>query len=391
MRRDRLRVGIDARALCGRFTGDRTYWLHLIAALLQRAERGEDGCPDYHLYTRMPIPDGLLSVASSVIVHVVPSANDRLWTLVAWPRALRAAGIDVAHTQYTVPVRPPCPVVTTIHDISFRLHPPWFPLRDRLLLNLTVPIALRQASRVLTVSESSRRDILRTYRCATGTVVATPLAAGPAYQPVLQETARALVKERWSLADPYLLSVGVLQPRKNLGLLVEAYARARQDYGLTAPLVLTGKRGWGYESLVGAVSRLGIGPHVVLTDYVHDEDMPALYSAASALAYPSLYEGFGLPPLEAMACGCPALVSDAPAMPEVAGEAGWVLPAREPGPWAQAMASISSDAALRQVWSARGRRRSGDFRWDRTAALTAQVYADAVAGRASSTSVQGGR
>jgi len=378
---ERLRVGIDARALCGRFTGDRTYWMHLIRALLERAERGLDGRPEYRLYARTPLPADAPPLPAVATVHVIPSANDRLWTMFTWPRALREDRMDVAHTQYTVPARAPCPVVTTIHDISFKLHPQWFRWRDRVLLNLTVPIALRRSARVITVSESSRRDIVTAYGVPESGVVATLLAAGPAYRPVPQETARRLVKGLWGLDEPYLLSVGVLQPRKNLSMLLEAYALARRELGLRARLVITGKRGWGCETLTLALQRLGIEDDVLLTGYVPDEHLPGLYSAALAFVYPSLYEGFGLPPLEAMACGCPALVSSAPAMPEVAGECAWLLPVEDPRAWAHAMTEIATDGGLRERWSALGRTRSGAFRWDRTAALTARVYAEAAAAR----------
>lgn len=390
-----MRIGIDGRALTGRFTGDRTYWLNLLRALLAGPTSAASGAGcrvseasappsaehrapetehEYIVYSRLPLPPDALPAAPNLTLRAVPATNDRLWTLLTFPRALRQDGIDLAHTQYTIPLRASCPIITTVHDISFRLYPEWFPRKHRLLMNLTVPASMRRASVVITDSESSRRDILRIYRLPPEKVAAIPLAAGPEFAPVPQEIARRTVKERFGLDRPYVLAVSVLQPRKNQPLLLEAFARARMKADLPHCLVLTGKKGWGCEELTRMASRLRLADALVFTGYVEDADLPPLYSAADAMAHPALYEGFGLTPLEAMACGAPTLVSDAPAMPEVVGDGAWVLPVMDAATWGEALVCVLTDPATRAFWSERGRRRAAAFRWARTAAETRAVY-----------------
>jgi glycosyltransferase involved in cell wall biosynthesis len=368
-----MKIGIDGRALTGRYTGDRTYWLNLLReyAASSSGKRSKD---QFVVYSRLPLPKEALPESSSISSHVIPASNDRLWTMMAFPRALREDGVDLAHTQYTTPLRSPCPVVTTVHDISFRLYPEWFPRKHRLLLNLTVPASMRRARRVITDSESSRRDILRVYRLDPDRVKSIPLAASPDFEPQPKAESQSVVNRKYGFDGPYVLSVSVLQPRKNLPLLLEAFAIARKRQGLPHKLVLTGKRGWGYESLHRIACRLCLTEALVLTDYVPDEDLPMLYSGADATAYPSLYEGFGLPPIESMACGTPTLVSDAPCMPEVAGEGAWVLPVIDAHAWADALGRILTDTKLSDEWRKKALARAAEFSWSRTARDTRAVY-----------------
>jgi len=368
-----MRIGLDGRALTGRFTGDRTYWLNLIR---DHSQSPDDGEHEYVVYSRLPFPDGIIRSAGRVEMRTIPASNDRVWTLVTFPRALKQDRIDIAHTQYTIPLRAPCPVITTVHDVSFRLYPEWFPRKHRILLNLTVPVAMRRAARVITDSMSSRRDILRIYRLDVDHVEAIPLAASPDFAPVPKAEARRRVAGRFGLEGPFIVSVGVLQPRKSLAMLVEAFARAVCSASLPHTLALAGKRGWAYDDIVVQAARLRVTDRLLLTDYVEDSDLPGLYSAADMMAFPSLYEGFGLPPLEAMACGAPTLVSDAPAMPEVAADGALVLPVMDAAAWADGLTLLAQSPDLRRDRSAAGLARSRAFNWAVTGALTRRVYTE---------------
>ena len=324
---------------------------------------------------------------------------------------------DLLHVQYTIPPACPCPIVTTIHDISFRVSPQWFPLKDRLLLNLTIPAAMRHAARVITDSGSSRDDILRAYRVAPEKVVSIPLGLPPEFAAQIeavpaqdavgatnpritenkeaaqnraakQESARQNVNSRYGLNSPYILAVGVLQPRKNLRLLARAFGKAKAKYNLPHQLVLAGKAGWQTEEEAlrqeardGAGTTAGgtdMGASVVFPGYVDDADLPDLYRAADAFAYPSLHEGFGFPPLEAMACGTPTLVSDAPPMPHNVGEAAIVIPARDADAWAEGLAHALTDTDLRAKLTRLGPQRASQFTWEETAARTLSIYREIV-------------
>ncbi|MDQ2799423.1 MAG: glycosyltransferase family 4 protein, partial [Armatimonadota bacterium] len=304
-----MRIGIDARTLSGRYTGDRTYWRGLIGGLA-----AVDTANEYVLYTRLPVegdlPPGL---GPNFTWRQVPTPqNDALWMLSGWPRVLKADGIDIAHTQYNIPLLgTPCPVVTTVHDVSFRIHPALFLPKDRWILNTLVPRSMQKAAAVIAVSESTRRDILRHYpRVPKDHIRVVLESADSRFHPPLngQETARAMANKTLGLDDrPYLLAVGVLQPRKNLALLLDAFALLKLGWKVEGKsplhrLVIAGKRGWLDETdaQVAALPE-EVTRDIVLPGYVADEDLPLLYGGAEALCYPSRYEGFGLPPLEAMA------------------------------------------------------------------------------------------
>lgn len=376
-----MRIAIDARALTGRYTGDRTYWRGLLSELHRQ---GDD--VEYLLYSRTEIPPGELPDGARYVRRVLPAKSDRTWTFFTLPAALREDGAALAHVQYTTPLRAmcPCPIVTTVHDISFRLYPEWFPLKDRLLLNLTIPISLRQASRVITDSDSSRADILKVYRIGESKLTAIPLGVADAFN---QRPAERTALAKYGIDGPFLLAVGVLQPRKNLLMLAAAFGQAQREYGLIHRLVIAGKAGWetdqaALRQAAAATGGESAAAAIHFPGYIADDDLPDLYRLCDAFAYPSLYEGFGLPPIEAMACGAPVLVSDAPALPEVVGSAACIVPVRDVAAWSRAIGAMLTDPAVRRRYAEAGPDRAACFRWSHTAALTYAVYRDCIGGQA---------
>ena len=380
-----MRIAIDGRTLTGRFTGDRTYWRNLLQGLSEVDETNE-----FLVYSRDAVPAAERVRAPNFNYIELHSATERLWTLRALPSALRKDRADVVHVQYTAPPRAfcPCPVVTTVHDISFRLYPQWFPPLHRTLLNLTVPASMRRAARVITVSESSRTDILETYHLPPEKVVAILHGLPSGYEPapgqseaILKETSTRFAKQRLGTERPFILAVGVLQPRKNLRMLAEAFGIAVQRYSLPHVLVFAGKAGWGTEQealrLAAESGGPGSGERILFPGYVEDDSLPHLYRACALFAYPSLYEGFGLPPLEAMAASAPVLVSDRPALPEVVGDAAMVLPATDASAWAEAMGRLLTDGEMRDELAARGPAHARKFTWRASAQKTFRVYQEA--------------
>jgi glycosyltransferase involved in cell wall biosynthesis len=368
-----MRIGIDARTVAGRFTGDRTYWRGLIEGLSDAGTEHE-----YVLYTRREIPQAdALTLSGRFRWRTVPAANDRLWSLVAMPMAARADRIDVVHVQYTVSPLFSMPAVTTVHDISFRLFPDLFSTKDRTLLNWSVPASIRRARRVIAVSENTRKDIVDTYKPSPpDKVIAIPLAAGALYSP-LSDTSRsqavALLDAHYGLTGPFVLAVGVLQPRKNLPMLVKAFCTAKRIARFPHRLVIVGKSGW-LTGEVEAVLAAAPPKDVMRTGYVLDEHLPLFYGCAELTCYPSLYEGFGLVPLEAMSCGCPVAVSRASSLPEVVGDAGVLLDPQNIGDWIDAIGRLLADPAERERLAACGLKQAAKFSWTRTALNTQSVY-----------------
>jgi glycosyltransferase involved in cell wall biosynthesis len=210
-------------------------------------------------------------------------------------------------------------------------------------------------------------------------VVVVPLAAGRQFRPV--EAAEAgPVLEKYGVERPYILYVGALESRKNLPRLLEAYARLRK-WSARWKLVIVGARKWKFTPIFEAVQRLGLEPHVHFTDYVADEDLPALYRGAELFAFPSLYEGFGLPVLEAMACGTPVVTSNRSSLPEVAGDAALLVDPLDVEAIAGAMQRVLADEALAAGLREIGLARAAQFTWERTARETVAVYKKAIDGR----------
>ena len=376
-----MKVGIDGRTLTGRYTGDRTYWRNLIRALLRAPDP-----PRLTIYTRSPIDAAEAAWLGQAEFVTIPAANDRVWSLLSLPSAVQKSPPDVLHVQYNVPPRLWCPVVTTVHDVSFRLYPQWYRPRDRLMLNLFAASSMRQAMRVITVSESSRRDILRLYNLDPAHVIATPLGLPEEFLTARDGVAAGVrrVRAAYDLQSPYVFAIGVLQPRKNFAFLSETLAEARHAAGEKVDLVIAGKPGWGgsAEEIVQrarSASRGGDISWLRLAGYVPDADLPALYTASLFHCHPSLYEGFGLPPLEAMSCGTPVLTSDRPALPEVVGDAALTAPLTK-REFQAALVRMITDTGLRNSLAEVGPLRAAQFTWDATAARTIRAYQEAAGG-----------
>ena len=369
MNREQMRIGIDARPIQGRFTGDRTYWRGLIQGLSRLAADSE-----FVIYLDAGLPKPKIPVSEFLRVRVLRAMNWRLWSVWSFPRALRSDGVQVAHVQYAIPPRMPCPAVTTIHDISFKRFPEFFQAKDRLLLDLAVRRAGRQAARIIAPSEHAKSEIVNLYGVNPDKITVTYEGVDEQFKPIDRDAAQGIVSENYGIRSPFVLTVGVIQPRKNLHRLLEGFAKLKGMRQLDHKLVVVGKYGWGERDLERGIEELGLGDEVVLTGYVSDKDLPAFYNAADLFVYPSIYEGFGLPPLEAMACGTPVITGNRSSLPEVVGEAGIMADPYDSDSFANAMLKVLSSEPLRADMSARGLDQAAKFSWDEMARQTAAVY-----------------
>jgi glycosyltransferase involved in cell wall biosynthesis len=237
----------------------------------------------------------------------------------------------------------------------------------------------KRAAHILTVSEFSRQDVIKTYGLAPEKVTTTYNAAPPAFAPVENATELRRARETYRLPESYILAVGSIQPRKNLIRLVEAYKYLHQTgAGSNLPaLVLVGKRAWLYGETLRAVAESGCAEKIIFTDYVREEDLPGLYSGAVCFIYPSYFEGFGLPPLEAMQCGAPVITGNLTSLPEVVGEAGLQVDPFDAGALAGAMRRVLENPDLRSELRVKGLAQAQRFSWRETARRTLEVYAQA--------------
>jgi glycosyltransferase involved in cell wall biosynthesis len=277
------------------------------------------------------------------------------------------------------------PIVVTIHDLSFEHFPQFFTPKERFFFKRTIPATARRAIKVLTVSEFSRRDLIETYGLPPDKVVVTPNGVGSEFRPVRDDRDLEGLKKKYGIEREYLLSVGNLQPRKNLARLIKAYTRLRESVEeFRCQLVLVGRRAWLYKNIFHEAHRSRYAGDVILTDYVPEADLPGLYSGALAFVYPSIFEGFGLPVLEAMACGAPVITSNSSSLPEVVGDAGLMVDPFDEEALEKAMLRVVEDVHLRAQLSAQSVRQAAKFSWRQTAELTLAVYQEVMASRRAS-------
>lgn len=296
------------------------------------------------------------------------------WWLIGLPALLRITPIDVFHgTNYCIPVFAPCPTVVTIHDLSLFAQAQAHETDNVKRGKRRVPIMARRATRIIAPSEATRREIIAHLGISEERIRVIPEAARPNLHPYSAAQAQPVLA-RYQIHEPYLLYVGTIEPRKNLATLIRAYDDLIHSTSHRPQLVLCGGRGWLCDDIYRLVEELRLQDMVRFTGYVPDEDLPALYSAAEIFIYPSLYEGFGLPPLEAMACGTPVITSNTSSLPEVVGDAGFLLPPRDRAALTHTMAQLMSDRAMRQHYCQAGSQRAGLFSWERAANETQAVY-----------------
>ncbi|MGC9469391.1 MAG: glycosyltransferase family 4 protein [Anaerolineae bacterium] len=302
------------------------------------------------------------------------------WRMLVWMgqaaripfnRLVPGAAIFHATEHLLMPLRG-IPTVLTVHDLIPQLLPEHHKPLNRWYLRWTMPLYCRRADHIIAVSEATRRDLIDLYQLPPEKITVIHEAAAPRFRPQ-PLAAQERVRDAYGLPERFLLYVGTIEPRKNLERLLGAWTPLYQE-GTVPPLVLVGKRGWlsdgFFESLEASPARSG----VILTGYVPDADLPAIYSAATAFVWPSLYEGFGLPPLEAMACGTPVVCAKASSMPEVVGDAALLFAPEDEAALRAALRRIVGDGELREALRERGFTRAAAFSWARTAEQTVRVY-----------------
>ncbi len=362
-----MRIAVDAHAIGRHLTGNEVYVRSLLGGFAEIDRHSE-----FLAYISEPGAEQWIPERFG-IRHVASNPYHRLgWDLA---RLARQDKPDLLHVQYTAPLLGSVPLIVTVHDVSFLEHPEYFTFSRRSQLRFTVARTVRQAAKIVTVSEFSRDGILRAYDVSPDKVRVVPNAANPAFRPIGREKAQASVRERLGLTVPFVLSVGDLQPRKNQIGLIEAFVRLlRAQPQLPHHLVLTGKETWFAPKVKEAARTSGFADRIHFTGWVTDAELLEIYNACDLFVFPSFYEGFGLPILEAMACGRAVACSNTSAMPEVADGAGLLFDPNNAESITRAMSDILLDSELRGRMERLGLQRAALFSWQKSARATLDVY-----------------
>jgi glycosyltransferase involved in cell wall biosynthesis len=372
-------IGLDAIPLTETKTGVGHYTFELARALAAAspADEFELIYPSRYAPIELRADDGAALPKSLRATRVEVGAAGRHWWSIGLPHHLRRGRVRLFHgTNYDVPLWGGRPSVLTVHDLSPFVRPETMLARGARRLRRRLPLMARRAAHVITPTEFVRREACELLKLPPSKVTAVPEAPRAIFRPLDPAGSRAPLS-RLGVNNDFVLAVGTIEPRKNLATLVRAFGLIAKDAAAPADLslVLAGRAGWLHEDFLKKVASSALRQRILFTGYVTDEELRALYSSCRAFVYPSLYEGFGLPPLEAMACGAPVVASRVGAHLEVLGEESALLfPPEDANSLADALGRLLTDEGARRRLSARGRERAAQFTWERTARETLSVY-----------------
>ncbi|MDL1900166.1 glycosyltransferase family 4 protein [Anaerolineae bacterium CFX9] len=364
-----LRIGIDARLTYYRVGGISTY----IARLVDAIERLQDSTIDLTVFHSRKMPRDKRIGSRSRHASLWTPSHHRLerWSLSA---ELLPHRLDVFHsTDFIPPLRGGRRHVISVHDLNFLLYPQFLTAESRRYYNDQIRFAVRRADHILTISQSSKQDIMALLDVPGEKITVTLLAADERFRPLDEDTLSS-AREALRLPEGYLLYFGTFEPRKNLLGLAQGYAELLRRLPDAPPLIIAGKRGWLFEDIQTKIEALGLGEKILLREDIPHDHLPALYNLATALLMPSYYEGFGLPALEAMACGTVPIVSNRSSLPEVVGDVGLMVDPDDPRAIAAAMERALTDAPWREAQAKQAIRRAAGFTWESVARSTLNVY-----------------
>ncbi|MBI2887788.1 MAG: glycosyltransferase family 4 protein [Chloroflexi bacterium] len=371
-----MRIGIDAsRAVSPERTGTENYSLQLIRHLLAAAEQ-EAPASEFVLYCNRAPARGLFSSDNHHTLRVMPFP--RLWThlRLSWEMLLHAPDVLFV-PAHVIPVVHPRASVATIHDLGHLYFPEAYPKETLKYLTWATEQNVRAAAHLLADSQATRADLIRHYSVPPERVTVVYPGVSPLFTQEQDPAELGAVRLHYNLQEPYVLYVGTLHPRKNVTRLIEAFARAKREGRLQERLVLAGRMGWLPEEILRSLQQ--VGEAVTLLGYVPDDHLPALYGGATAFVLPSLFEGFGMPVLEAMACGTPVIAADSSSLPEVVGDAGVLVDPQQTDELAEALAWVCGRQELREQLRQKGLARVRVFTWE-AAALKTLAVLDRVGG-----------
>jgi glycosyltransferase involved in cell wall biosynthesis len=363
-----MRIGIDARLVYYSQAGIGQYIVHLVNGLA-----AVDAENEYVLLQSRKDEKAILTQPNFRRVSLWTPSHHRLERYSLNVELVRL-GLDVLHSpDFIPPHRPSCKSVITVHDLAFILYP-HFLTKESARYYGHIDQAVRWTDHIISVSESTKRDTVQHLGVPEDKITVVYEAASPIFRPVDREMARQQVRDRHGIDGPFILFVSTIEPRKNVPTLLRAIRQLMDCYKEDVRLVLAGGKGWLSEDAFAVVDDLQLDGRVHFVGRVSSEDLVYLYNAAELLAHPAFYEGFGLPPLEAMACGLPVVVSNVASLPEVVGDAGMLIDPHDVDELAVAMWRVLNDTNLSREMREKGLRQAAQFSWERAARETLEIY-----------------
>lgn len=368
-----MRIGIDATALPPKPVGAGNYIIQLIRSLSNLES-------DYE-FVVFAHQSGLKLINTFdeqgfawVVVPDKKPLRRLIWEQTVFPIMVRRYQIDLLHSlHYTRPFALSCSSVVTFHDMTFFLYPHLHTRPKRIFFPLTIQLSARNSDALIAVSESTRQDSIRLLGVSPQKIFTVPLGVTEDFRSTSDTILLTDVSQRYELPEKFILYVGLVEPRKNLPFLLQTY-RHLIDKGIPHDLVIVGRFGWMYQDVFTQVEELKLRDRVHFTGYVSHQDLPIVYNLASLFVYPTRYEGFGLPVLEAMACGTPIVSSAVSSLPEIVGDAGILVPPGDQAALSRAMLDVLSNRTLQKQLTTKGRHQAAQFTWERTAQKTLKVY-----------------
>jgi glycosyltransferase involved in cell wall biosynthesis len=365
-----LRIGIDAHSVGMGAGGNETHYENLLRWIPRVDERNEYIFYFTHLSSAQAAK---YDVPGRIHAQLLPWKSSSLRVGYTLPQAITRDRLDVFHAQYVLPPMVRCKTLLTVADLAFEHYPEYFAPLQRLRCKLLIPASARRADHILTVSEFSKRDICQRYNIDPERVTVTYHGADAIFRPIPRDVAREALASQYGLLEPFVLYVGRIQARKNLLRLAEAFAQLKEE-GTPHKLVIVGKKDFQADQLIARVDELGMKADVIFPGYVPTENLPNFYSAADAFVFPSIFEGFGLPVIEAMACGAAVITSQGSSLEEVAGDACELIDPHSTSALTAALQRVLGDKQRQEELRTKGVARSRQFSYEDAARKVVAVY-----------------
>lgn len=371
-----LRIGIDARELEGGRGGVGRYLMNLLREWADMAPENH-----YALFFMQNMPDDpiLKRKCFSRSLLLLPEFLRRniIWEQIYLPIFLKKERLDLFFSpSYTIPFFIRDRAIVTIHDISYEVNPKWFPFRESLIRRLFTRLSIKRAEAIITVSEFSKKEIMKIYGVGDQKIKVIYEAPETIFSSIPDENGIETIKKRYDTGERFLLYVGSILNRRPVEILIKAFSRVLKESGELKLVIVGENRTSPKKDFDGLSESLGISNSVIHLDYVSDTELALLYRAAQIFIYPSLYEGFGLPVLEAMASGTPVIVTNVTSLPEVVGDSGILIDNINENEMAEAIMKFIRDKSLRNVYSQRGKKRAEEFSWHRSARMHLDLFSE---------------